>query len=56
MTNKQYIQQAGIIELAEFLHKMQAGALIEGRADSVETLIEFLDEEDESEVQDDDEH
>lgn len=45
MTNKQYIQQAGIIELALFLHRMQAGAIIEGRADSEETLIEWLDEE-----------
>ena len=45
MTNKQYIQQAGIIELAEFLHRIEAGAIIEGKADLVETLIAWLDEE-----------
>ena len=53
MTNKQCIQKAGIIELAAFLHRIQAGAIIEGKADSEETLISWLDEEAESEGCDD---
>lgn len=47
MNNMQFIQNCGILELADFLHKMQAGAIIEGKADSKETLIEWLAEESE---------
>lgn len=45
MTNLERIRIAGAVELAKFLHAMQAGALIEFRADSVETLLDWLLEE-----------
>ena len=49
MNNMQFIQNCGILELADCLHKMQAGAIIEGKADSTETLIEWLAEEESEE-------
>lgn len=48
MTNLERIQTADAVDLAKFLHTMQAGALIEFRADPVETLLDWLlEEEDE---------
>lgn len=50
MTNIERIQTADAVDLAKFLHTMQAGALIEFRADSVEVLLDWLlEEEDASE-------
>lgn len=50
MTNLELIQTADAVDIAKFLHAMQAGALIEFRADSVETLLDWLlEEEDASE-------
>lgn len=49
MNNMQIIQNCGILELADFLHKIQAGAIIEGKADSTETLVEWLAEEEREE-------
>lgn len=48
MTNLERIQTADAGELAKFMHTMQAGALIEFRADSVETLLDWLLEEEEN--------
>lgn len=44
MTNLELIQTTTPELLAAFLHKMQAGAIIEG-ADSEEGLLEWLNEE-----------
>lgn len=49
MTNKQRIQTANTLALAEFLHRLEAGALIEGKADSTATLVEWLTAEEETE-------
>jgi hypothetical protein len=49
MTNGELIQHSDYDSLAAFLHRMQAGAIIEGKADSVEVLREWLDEETEEE-------
>lgn len=45
MTNGELIRYSDYDTLAAFLHRMQAGAIIEGKADSEETLREWLDEE-----------
>lgn len=42
MTNFERVQTADAVVLAKFLHAMQAGALIEFRADSVEALLNWL--------------
>lgn len=47
MTNGELIRYSDYDTLAAFLHRMQAGAIIEGKADSKETLIEWLAEESE---------
>ena len=47
MTNGELIRYSDYDDLAAFLHRMQAGAIIEGRADSEEFLREWLDEESE---------
>lgn len=49
MTNGEYIRYSDYDSLAAFLHRMQAGAIIEGKADSVEVLREWLDEDAEEE-------
>ena len=49
MTNKQRIQTANTLALAEFLHRLEAGALIEGKADSTATLVEWLTAEEDAE-------
>lgn len=45
MTNGELIRYSDYDTLAAFLHRMQAGAIIEGRADSEEFLRRWLDEE-----------
>lgn len=45
VTNGELIQNSDYDSLAAFLHRMQAGAIIEGKADSEEILREWLDED-----------
>ena len=45
MTNLEMIQTTTPELLAKFLHCVQAGALIEGQADSEEILLEWLAED-----------
>ena len=45
MTNGELIRFSDYDTLAAFLHMLEAGAIIEGKADSVEVLREWLDEE-----------
>lgn len=45
MTNLEMIQTTTPELLAKFLHRTQAGAIIEGQADSEEILLEWLTEE-----------
>lgn len=45
MTNGELIRFSDYDTLAVFLHRLEAGAIIEGKADSVEVLREWLDEE-----------
>ena len=47
MTNGELIRCSDYDDLAAFLHRMQAGAIINGRADSEEFLREWIDEESE---------
>ena len=49
MTNGELIRYSDYDSLAAFLHRLEAGAIIEGRADSEEFLREWLDEESEDE-------
>lgn len=49
MTNGELIRYSDYDTLASFLHRMQAGAIIKGKADSEETLREWLDEDAEEE-------
>lgn len=49
MTNGELIRFSDYDTLAAFLHRLEAGAIIEGKADSVEVLREWLDEEVEEE-------
>lgn len=49
MTNGELIRYSDYDTLAAFLHLMQAGAIILGKADSEETLREWLDEDAEEE-------
>ena len=49
MTNSELIRTSDDDNLAKFLHLLQAGALLEGKADSEEWLREWLDEEVEDE-------
>ena len=50
MTNGELIQYSDYDSLAAFLHRLQAGAVIEGRADSEECLRQWLDEDAEEEI------
>ena len=45
MTNGELIKNSDYDSLAAFLHRIQAGAINEGKADSVEALREWLDED-----------
>ncbi len=45
MTNGELIRFSDYDTLAAFLHRLEAGAIIDGKADSVEVLREWLDEE-----------
>jgi hypothetical protein len=47
MTNGELIRYSDYDTLAAFLHRLEAGAIIEGKADSEEFLREWLDEESE---------
>ena len=49
MTNGELIRNSDYDTLAAFLHRIQAGAIIEGRADSEEFLRAWLDEEESGE-------
>lgn len=53
MTNLQLIKSAEKCTLAKFLHTLQAGAIIEGKADSTEELIKWLEEDVEEEGNED---
>lgn len=45
MTNLERIRNADPYNLASFLHTIEAGAIIEGRTDSIEDLLEWLNKE-----------
>ena len=49
MTNGELIRYSDYDDLAAFLHRLEAVAIIEGKADSQESLREWLDEESEDE-------
>lgn len=49
VTNGELIRYSDYDTLAVFLHRLEAGAIIECKADSVEALREWLDEDAEEE-------
>ena len=51
MTNGEWIRSRSDDELAIYLHMIQAGAIIDGKADSEEALLDWLREKADEEAE-----